>query len=126
MPGLLRKGGGGHQEGRAGTRSLHLPSREVGATQQGLRVLRQFSPLLPLTQDVVPEEREVEPTRPVRPEAREEAGEACGLSAEVAKDDQDPVRVEAKEVVAGSIQFCDFNQLGAEGTSPTLAVRLDF
>lgn len=62
------------------------------------------------------------------PEAREEAGEAGDLRAEVAEGpgDQDPVRVEAEEVVARGIQFCGFNQLGAEATYSTLTVRLDF
>lgn len=46
-------------------------------------------------------------------EAREEAGEASGLCAEVAEGsgNQDTMRVEAKEVVVGRIQLCDFNQL---------------
>lgn len=32
--------------------------------------------------------------------------------------DQGPLRVEAKEVVSGGIQFCGFNQLGAKATYP--------
>lgn len=77
--------------------------------------------------DVLPEEGEAEPTRQyeeVGPEAREEAGEAHGLRAEVAKqklqspEDPGPLRVEAKEVVSGGIQFFGFNQLGAEATYP--------
>lgn len=53
-------------------------------------------------------------------EAREEVGEAHGLCAEVAKGpkDQDPMRVEAKEVVLGGMQLCSFNQLGVQRAHP--------
>ena len=56
----------------------------------------------------------MEPTRQheqVWWEFGEEAGAARGLCAEVGEGshDQDPVRVEVKEVVPGGAQLCSFN-----------------
>lgn len=50
-------------------------------------------------------------------ETRKEAREACGLRTEVAEgpNNQDPVRVETKQVVLGWIQRGRFNQLENKG-----------
>lgn len=86
----------------------------------GTWLLSSGSPLLTTKHAVVPEARKVKPTgqhEQVRAEAREEAGEAGGLCAEVAEGphDQDAMRVEAEEIVVGGIQLCGFNQLGGRG-----------
>lgn len=78
--------------------------------------------------DVVAEEGDLEPEgqhQEVGGEPREELGEPRGFAAEVPKGagHQDPVGVEAEEIIVGGVQLCRLHQLPVGKESKKVSPR---